>query len=247
MVRRNTKVIHEMETKCWELGIPITTRHSEVCPNQYEMAPIFSKVSVACDQNLIMMNVMRQVARERGLVAVLHEKPFAHVNGSGKHNNWSIGTDLIGTTFAPGKSPDQNLEFLLSVAAVVRGVDVHADMLRWAISGSSNDQRLGGHEAPPAIISIYAGTELSALVNAIATGTTFVRPENRLIDLGIPYLPEIRADTTDRNRTSPVAFTGNKFEVRAVGASQHPSGSSTVLNALAADSFRFMEGEVILC
>lgn len=244
MTAKTLAVILEMEARCWELGIPITTRHREVCPNQYEMAPMFEKGSQACDHNLQMMNIMEQTAKKNGLVALFHEKPFAHVNGSGKHNNWSMGTDLAGTLFAPGKNPQDNIEFLLAVAATVRGADVHANLLRWSISGAGNDCRLGGHEAPPAIISIYAGSELSALVHSLATGSPYSKPESRRIDLGIPHLPPLIADSSDRNRTSPFAFTGNKFEVRAVGSSQHPSASTTVLNVMVADSFRHMESQI---
>lgn len=244
MTARTLEAIFEMEQTCWKLGIPITTRHREVCPNQYEMAPIFEKASIACDHNLITMQVMDQIARKHGLACIFHEKPFAHVNGSGKHNNWSIGTDLVGTLFAPGKNPDQNIEFLLAVAGVLKGTDQHPELLRWCISGASNDHRLGGHEAPPAIISIFAGAELNALIDAIADGNPFQKPVNRTIDLGVPHLPRLIADTTDRNRTSPFAFTGNKFEVRAVGASQQPTASNAVLNLLLADSFRSMEHDV---
>jgi glutamine synthetase len=244
MTSKTLHVIHEMEVKCWELGIPVTTRHREVCPNQYEIAPIFSTATKACDQNLQMMNIMEQVARKHGLVAIFHEKPFAHVNGSGKHNNWSIGTDLRGTLFGPGANPEQNIEFLLALAATIRGADLHANLLRWSISGAGNDCRLGGHEAPPAIISVYLGAQLSSLVQSIVTGSPYSKVEERQISLGIPHMPVMVADAGDRNRTSPFAFTGNKFEVRAVGSSQHPSASTTVLNSMVADSFRFMGNEV---
>ena len=190
------------------------------------------------------MQVMDQVARRNGLACMFHEKPFEDVNGSGKHNNWSIGTNQTGTLLAPGKTPDTNLEFLLAVAGVVRATDIHSDLLRWCISGASNDNRLGGHEAPPAIISIFAGAHLSAIISSIANGEKFVRPDAPMINLGISHLPQIFPDNSDRNRTSPFAFTGNKFEVRACGSSQNPYASNTVLNAIMHDSFTFMENEV---
>ena len=169
---------------------------------------------------------------------------FLKINLKGKHNNWSVGTNLSGTLFAPGKSPESNLEFLLSVAAVMRGTDLHGPLVRWCISGASNDHRLGGHEAPPAIISLYLGSHLENLIDSVANSRPFVAEPARYIDLGIPHLPLVEADNTDRNRTSPFAFTGNKFEVRAVGSSQQASASNTVLNVILADSFRAMEADV---
>ena len=244
MTAKTLDCVMEMEQRCWELGIPVTTRHREVCPNQYELAPIFENAAIASDHNSLMMLVMETVARKHGLVALFHEKPFAHVNGTGKHNNWSVGSDATGTFFAPGDSPDSNLEFLLSVAAVLRGTDEHAELLRWCISGASNDHRLGGHEAPPSIISIFTGSELANLIKALGDKQTWTPSATRHIDLGIPHLPTLIADASDRNRTSPFAFTGNKFEVRAVGSSQQASASNTVLNLLLADSFRAMEADV---
>lgn len=229
--------IHEVEQALWTLGIPVTTRHQEVAPNQFEWAPIFQKSSVASDYNMLAMEVLRRVAEKQGLTVLFHEKPFARVNGSGKHNNWSIGTNLIGTLFDPGNDAANNHLFLLSVAALLRGLNEHPDLLRWAISGIGNDHRLGGHEAPPAIISVYLGDYIGALVDSIISGKPAPTPIDPHLDLGVGHLPRRDRDNTDRNRTSPVAFTGNKFEVRGVGASQNPAHSNYVLNVLMADSF----------
>ena len=190
---------------------------------------------------MITMEVMHRVAAQYGLAVLLHEKPFKGVNGSGKHNNWSIGSNKKGTLFAPGSDPINNLPFLMTLAATVRGVDLHQDLLRFAISGAGNDHRLGANEAPPAIFSIYLGDDLDKVVNAIITGNTSkMNLDGKVIDFHVPFLPEFTASPTDRNRTSPFAFTGNKFEVRAVGSSQSPAFSNIILNTMMADSFDFM-------
>lgn len=238
------KCMHEMEEEAWKLGIPVTTRHREVCPNQYELAPMFAKMPLATDQNLMLMQVMETVAMRNNLACLFHEKPFAHVSGSGKHNNWSVSTNVSSSLFSPGDSPEANLEFLLSIAGVLRGVDLHSDLLRWCISGAGNDHRLGGHEAPPAIVSISMGTVLSSLIDSVAKGGAWVMPAGRKVNLGIPHLPQILADGSDRNRTSPFAFTENRFEVRSVGSSQHPAASSTVLSLILAESFRAMSQDI---
>jgi len=242
---RAWQAINEMEKVLWKLGVPVTTRHREVAPNQYEIAPIFEATTVATDHNMITMEVMHRVAAKYGLAVLLHEKPFKGVNGSGKHNNWSIGSNKTGSLFTPGNDPVNNLPFLLTLAATVRGVDLHQDVLRFAISGAGNDHRLGANEAPPAIFSIYLGDDLDKVVNSI------IAADNKKLDLlgktvefDVPFLPEFTSSPTDRNRTSPFAFTGNKFEVRAVGSSQSPAFSNIVLNAMMADSFTYMAQQV---
>jgi len=230
-----------MEKTLWKLGIPVTTRHREVAPNQYEIAPIYEPTTLATDHNMITMEVMHRVAAKFGLAALLHEKPFKGVNGSGKHNNWSLGSNKKGSLFSPGSDPVNNLPFLLTLAATIRGVDLHQDVLRFSIAGAGNDHRLGANEAPPAIFSIYLGDDLEKVVYSIIAG------DNRKLDLSgkvinfnVPFLPEFTASPTDRNRTSPFAFTGNKFEVRAVGSSQTPAFSNIVLNTMMAESFEFL-------
>jgi len=241
---RATDLIIQVERALWKLGIPIATRHQEVAPNQFEMAPVFERSSVASDHNMLMMEVLRRTAENNDMQVLFHEKPFANLNGSGKHNNWSIGTNKIPTLMDPGDDPVNNRLFLLTVAAVLRGVDIYQDLLRWATSGPGNDHRLGGHEAPPAIFSVFLGDTVGEIVRSIAEGRPTVLPEPPQIDLGVNYLPRRAADNTDRNRTSPVAFTGNKFEVRCVGASQAPATSNLVLNAITADSFNFLSDEI---
>jgi len=237
--------IHKVEQSLWKLGIPLTTRHQEVAPNQFEWAPIFSKSSVASDQNLIAMEVMRRIAENNGFEVILHEKPFARINGSGKHNNWSVGSDLVGTFFEPGPDPLNNTTFLLALAATIRGVDLHQDLLRWSIASASNDHRLGGHEAPPAIISVYLGDYVEDLVNTLlGRPTKHNIKQNDYPSIGVDYLPRRERDTSDRNRTSPFAFTGNKFEFRAVGSSQSPAFSNKVLNVILADSFNYLNDEL---
>lgn len=245
IAERAWKAINEMEKVLWKLGVPVTTRHREVAPNQYEIAPIFEPTTIATDHNMITMEVMHRVAAKYGLAVLLHEKPFKGVNGSGKHNNWSIGSNKSGTLFAPGKDPLNNLPFLLTLAATVRGVDLHQDLLRFAISGAGNDHRLGANEAPPAIFSIYTGDDLEKVVHSIIKGENKkLDLEGKKIDFGVAFFPEFTAAPTDRNRTSPFAFTGNKFEVRAVGSSQTPALSNIVLNTMMADSFKYFSEQL---
>lgn len=238
------KFIHSVERALWKLGIPLTTRHQEVAPNQFEWAPVFSRSGIASDQNMLAMEVMRRIGENSGLAVLLHEKPFSRVNGSGKHNNWSIGTNKIPTIFAPGDKPEDNVVFLLAVATLLRSVDTHQDLFRWATSGASNDHRLGGHEAPPAIFSVYLGDYIGAIVKALIDGEPVPKPTFPAQEQHIPYLPSRKLDDSDRNRTSPVAFTGNKFELRCVGSSQAPAFSNFVLNVTSCESFEFFADEI---
>jgi len=236
--------IDAVEKSCWRLGIPIATRHQEVSPNQFEMAPVYQKCSVASDQNSMLMEILKRTAPKFGLAVLFHEKPFRSINGSGKHNNWSVGNSKTANLLEPGPDPANNRDFLLAVAGVIRGTDLYQDLIRYSVSGASNDHRLGSQEAPPAIISIYLGDWLAELVDSIIEGRP-ARPGHDLkIDLGIGYLPLVERDPTDRNRTSPFSWTGNKFEVRCVGSSQRPAVSSIMLNSMLADSFHYFESEV---
>src|SRR6476619_2540244 len=218
--------LSEVETALYKLGVPITTRHNEVAPCQFEMAPYFEETDLAVDHNQLVMATLRRVALRHGLQALLHEKPFAGINGSGKHCNWSMSlisdsSELDGVNLLkPGKTPHHNLRFLVFLAAVLRGVPKHSGLLRAGIGTSGNEHRLGANEAPPAIISVFMGNTLTKVIEAIAAGKTSANAEQEMIKLGVARLPEIEKDNTDRNRTSPFAFTGNKFEFRAVGSSQ---------------------------
>jgi len=232
-----------MERESWKLGIPIKTRHQEVAPNQFEMAPIFEPSSIATDHNLMLMELMKNVSAKHGLMAIFHEKPFSGFNGSGKHNNWSIGTDLIPTIFNPTDDMKNNLPFKLGLAATIRAVDVHQDVLRLSIATASNDFRLGANEAPPSIMSIYLGGTLTNFIEYLITGEDYTNPPTTL-DLGIPYLCKFTRHYTDRNRTSTFAFTGNKFEIRCVGGSQSPSISNFIINTMLSDSFDYMSDEI---
>ena len=226
----------EIEAELAKLGVPIKTRHNEVAPGQYEVAPIFESSNVGTDHQQLCMQVMKNVARRYDLVCLLHEKPFAGVNGSGKHNNWSMGTDTGGNLLEPTDTPSENLQFLFFATAVVVAVNKHQKLLRASIAGAGQDHRLGANEAPPAIISIFLGTELESVFDAIASGTTATSAARELMHLGTPVLPGLPKDSGDRNRTSPFAFTGNKFEFRALGSSQSPSLPNTVLNTIVAES-----------
>ncbi len=228
--------MNEVEEALWRLGIPAKTRHNEVAPAQFELAPTFEDLNLAVDHNMLIMEVLRRTAERNGLVCLLHEKPFAGVNGSGKHCNWSIaygGRNLLN----PGSNPKENAIFLTVLSAVVRAIDLHADLLRASTAGAGNDHRLGASEAPPAIISVFLGDELSAVMREIETGKaekTSGRAQH--IQIGVDALPPLPADTTDRNRTSPFAFTGNKFEFRAPGASHNCAMNQIVLNTIVAES-----------
>ena len=226
----------EIEAELAKLGVPIKTRHNEVAPGQYEVAPIFESSNVGTDHQQLCMQVMRNVARRYDLVCLLHEKPFAGVNGSGKHNNWSMGTDSGQNLLEPTDTPSENLQFLFFATAVIAAVNKHQKLLRASIAGAGQDHRLGANEAPPAIISIFLGSELEGVFDAIAGGTTAASAARELMHLGTPVLPGLPKDSGDRNRTSPFAFTGNKFEFRALGSSQSPSLPNTVLNTIVAES-----------
>jgi glutamine synthetase len=220
----------EIEEESYKLGIPLKTRHNEVAPNQFEVAPIYEDVNVAIDHNQILMDLMDRVAARHNLAVLFHEKPFAHINGSGKHSNWALATDAGENLLNPGKTPHSNLQFLVFLTATVKAVFDHAPLLRAAIASASNDFRLGANEAPPAILSVFLGESLTQVINDLLGGIATPNSDQAWLSAGIDKIPEIRRDNTDRNRTSPFAFTGNKFEFRAVGSSQTPSTAITVLN-----------------
>ncbi len=233
----------DLDEALWALGIPAKTKHNEVAPCQHELAPVYSSANIAVDQNLLMMEFMKKIAKKHGLVCLLHEKPFAGVNGSGKHNNWSLtanGKNLLD----PGKTPAENAQFLLILAAVVKAVDDYQDLLRLSVAYAGNDHRLGANEAPPSIISVFVGEELRGVIDSIVEGTVYHKTKRTMMDLGIPTIPIFRKDTTDRNRTAPVAFTGNKFEFRMPGSSQNLALPNTVLNTAVANSFRAFADEI---
>jgi glutamine synthetase len=229
---RVIKYMEDLNIELWKLGIYSKTEHNEVAPAQHEMAPIFTTSNLAADQNQLTMEVMKKVARKHGLVCLLHEKPFAGVNGSGKHNNWSLSTDLGENLFSPGKTPIQNAQFLLFLTAVLKSVDENQDLLRCSVASAGNDHRLGANEAPPFIISIYLGEELDAILKSIVDGTSYDSKQKAKMSIGVDVLPPIPKDSTDRNRTSPFAFTGNRFEFRSVGSALSISGPNTTLNAI---------------
>ena len=230
--------MRELDQELWKLGVLAKTEHNEVAPAQHEIAPIYSDANSACDKNQLTMELLKKVAARHGLVCLLHEKPFAGVNGSGKHDNWSLATDTGENLLKPGSTPSQNAQFLLFLAAFIKGVDEYQEMLRCCVSYPGNDHRLGGNEAPPAIISIFLGDELTAILDAIIQGTEYVDITKKKLTIGVDTLPEIPQDTTDRNRTSPLAFTGNKFEFRACGSEQNVSDSNLVLDAAVAKSLK---------
>ncbi|MBQ7377727.1 MAG: glutamine synthetase III [Clostridia bacterium] len=224
----------DVDEELWKLGINSKTKHNEAAPAQHELAPIFAKGNMAVDQNLLTMEVMKLVAERHDLICLLHEKPYAGVNGSGKHNNWSICTDRGKNLLDPGKTPEENLQFLLFLAAVVRAVDEYQELLRVSVAHAGNDHRLGSGEAPPAIVSMFIGDDLDELVDAIVAGQTLAHRHRKVMNLGVPSVPTIRRDRTDRNRTSPFAFTGNKFEFRMLGSSQNIAMPNVVLNTAVA-------------
>ncbi len=233
----------EIETESYKLGIPLKTRHNEVAPNQFEVAPIYEDVNVAIDHNQILMDLMDRVARHHNLAALLHEKPFAAVNGSGKHSNWALATDKGENLLNPGKTPHSNLQFLLFLVATIKAVYKHSKLLRASIASAHNDHRLGANEAPPAIISVFLGDLLTSVLEDLEKGKVTPNTDQAWLSIGIEKIPDIPKDNTDRNRTSPFAFTGNKFEFRAVGSSQSPSTPITVLNtAMAASLDELREG-----
>ena len=234
----------DLDETLWALGVLSKTKHNEVAPSQHEMAPIYSDANTACDQNQLAMEIMKKVADRHGLVCLLHEKPFAGVNGSGKHDNWSLGTDTGKNLFKPGSTPSQNAQFLLFLAAFIKGVDDYQDFLRATVAFPGNDHRLGAQEAPPAVISIFLGDELTAVVDAIIQGTEYQDSGKRTLKIGVDSLPAIRQDNTDRNRTSPMAFTGNKFEFRMPGSSMSISGPNIALNTIMAEELEQFADEL---
>ena len=232
-----SEYMKEVDEELWKLGILAKTKHNEVAPAQHELAPIFSTTNAAIDGNLLTMEVMKKVAEKHGLVCLLHEKPFAGVNGSGKHNNWSISAPGL-NLLDPGKKPMENLRFLVFLAAVIKAVDEYQDLLRVAVASPGNDHRLGANEAPPAIISMFVGDELGEVIDALAGDAEYHDHERQKMDLGVAVLPKFSKDNTDRNRTSPFAFTGNKFEFRAPGSNMNLSDVNTVLNTAVAKELR---------
>ena len=242
---RISAFMRELDEELWKLGVFARTEHNEAAPAQHELAPVFTNVNVATDHNQLTMEMMKKVAVKHGLVCLLHEKPFAGVNGSGKHNNWSLSTDTGMNLFEPGKSPAENMQFLLFLAAMMHAVDEHQDLLRISAASAGNDHRLGASEAPPAIVSMFLGDELTAVVEAI-THKEIYQAEKPYLEMGLPALPRIRRDTTDRNRTSPFAFTGNKFEFRMLGSSFSIADANTVLNTAVADALRDFADELEL-
>ena len=234
---RVSNYMKDLDIELWKLGIPAKTEHNEAAPAQHELAPIYNTTNVATDENMLVMNVMKKVALRHGLVCLLHEKPFAGVNGSGKHNNWSLTTDTGHNLLEPGRDPQKNWMFLLVLAAMMKAVDEHAGLLRMSAANPGNDHRLGANEAPPAIISMFLGDQLTAVVDHIIRGSEETVPSASIMRVGVSTLPFIRRDATDRNRTSPFAFTGNKFEFRLVPSSGCIADANTVLNTIAAEAF----------
>ena len=234
----------EVEQELWKLGIPARTRHNEVAPAQFELAPMFEEQNLAVDHNMLVMEILRQVAERNGLVCLLHEKPFAGVNGSGKHNNWSISCDGR-QLFDPGSNPEENALFLTALCAIIRAVDLHSDLLRTTTGAAGNDHRLGANEAPPAITSIFLGEQLTGILDGLESGAPAGRSgvPGRM-KIGVDTLPVLPRDATDRNRTSPFAFTGNKFEFRAPGASQSCSGVNMMLNTIVAESLDYFSEQM---
>ena len=227
----------ELDEELWKLGVPAKTKHNEVAPCQHELAPIYDTTNVAIDHNLLTMEMMKKIAPKYGLVCLQHEKPFEGVNGSGKHNNWSLSTTEE-NLLDPGDTPMENLQFLVFLAAVIKAVDEYADLLRTSVATPGNDHRLGANEAPPAIISIFVGEELEAVIDAIASDSPYAGPVKMKMDLGVDVLPKFSKDTTDRNRTSPFAFTGNKFEFRMPGSAENLSDANTILNTAVAKELK---------
>ena len=230
--------MHDLDDELWKLGVLAKTEHNEVAPAQHELAPIFTTTNIAADHNQLTMELMQKIARKHGMVCLLHEKPFAGVNGSGKHNNWSISTDAGVNLLEPGETPSENAQFLLFLCAVIQAVDDYQDLLRISVASAGNDHRLGANEAPPAVVSMFLGTELTAILDAIESDTAYDAKEKELLKIGVHVLPKFPKDTTDRNRTSPFAFTGNKFEFRMLGSAASISDANIVLNTAVAESLR---------
>ena len=241
---RVSEYMHDLDTELWKLGIPAKTKHNEVAPCQHELAPVFETSNVAVDHNQLTMELMKHVARKHGLVCLLHEKPFAGINGSGKHNNWSISTNTGINLLEPGKSPAENTQFLVFLAAVIKAVDDYADLLRLSVASPGNDHRLGANEAPPAVVSMFLGDELTAVVESIEKGKFFKKGGKVQMEMGATVLPHFFKDNTDRNRTSPFAFTGNKFEFRMLGSSISVAGPNVILNTAVAESLNLFYEEL---
>jgi glutamine synthetase len=236
--------MHEVAEEAYRLGIPVTTRHNEVAPHQFEFAPVFERSNLAADHNQLLMDIMKKIARRHGLVCLLHEKPFAGVNGSGKHLNWSVADDKGNNLLNPGDTPEGNLLFLTMLSAVIHAAFKHSGLLRAAVASAGNEHRLGANEAPPAIVSIYLGEQLTKIVNMLESGKMEKASRQDLIDLGVKLLPKFIRDTTDRNRTSPFAFTGAKFEFRALGSSMNISTSIAIINTIVADSVSIITEQI---
>ena len=234
----------ELDEELWKLGVYAKTKHNEVAPAQHELAPIFTTTNLASDHNQLTMEMMKKIAERHGLVCLLHEKPFAGVNGSGKHNNWSISTDKGQNLLDPGTTPYENAQFLLFLVAVIKAVDEYQDLLRISVASAGNDHRLGANEAPPAIVSMFVGEELEEVLDAIEKGTDYKGGEKQTMEIGVHVLPNFPKDTTDRNRTSPFAFTGNKFEFRMLGSNQSISGPNIVLNTIVAEELKQFADEL---
>jgi glutamine synthetase len=234
----------DLDRELWRLGIPSKTRHNEVAPGQFEMAPVFEPTSVGSDHNMLVMATMRRLAPQHGLAFLIHEKPFAGINGSGKHNNWSMATDQGENLLDPGSNPHANAQFLAFLIAVIRAIDTHAAVLRASIADAGQDHRLGANEAPPAIMSIFLGSQLEDVVSQLEQGSASASKQGGDVELGVTSLPTLAKDATDRNRTSPFAFTGNKFEFRAVGSSAPIYWPQTVLNTAVADSLASLADEL---
>jgi len=241
---RISAFMHDLDEELWKLGVYAKTKHNEVSPAQYELAPIFSTTNIATDHNQLTMELLKSIATKHGLACLLHEKPFAGVNGSGKHNNWSISTDTGVNLLEPGETPNDNAQFLLFLVAVIKAVDDYQDILRVSVAGAANDHRLGANEAPPAIVSIFLGEELTEILEAIDAGTGYKNKEKQAMEIGVSVLPHFPKDTTDRNRTSPFAFTGNKFEFRMVGSAFSIAGPNFALNTIIAEVLRQFADEL---
>ncbi|WP_304748026.1 glutamine synthetase III family protein [Dubosiella newyorkensis] len=235
---RVQKFMNELNEELWKLGISAKTEHNEVAPAQHELAPVFSTTNIAVDHNQLTMEIIQRVAKKHGLVALLHEKPFEGINGSGKHNNWSISTDTGINLLEPGETPSENAQFLLMLAAIIKAVDEHQDLLRLSVATAGNDHRLGANEAPPAIISIFLGDELTSILESIENDTPYIEGEHEYMRIGASVLPNFQKDTTDRNRTSPFAFTGNKFEFRMPGSALSVAQPNIMLNTVIADALQ---------
>ncbi len=241
---RVVNYMFEVAEEAYKLGIPVMTRHNEVAPHQYEFAPIFEESNIAADHNQLLMELMKKIALRHGMVCLFHEKPFAGINGSGKHLNWSLADDKGNNLLNPGETPEDNLQFLAVLAAVLRAVHIHSDLLRASVAMAGNEHRLGANEAPPAIISVFLGEQLDGILDTIEKGAKSKVSKRDIIDLGIARLPRFNKDTTDRNRTSPFAFTGAKFEFRAVGSSQNISTPIAVINTIIAESLDYVSDKI---